>query len=206
MQVKITGHCSASDCLGFVRPRNCSKQWTDNLFTIEDSCKTSYRSDDENSKLQSLERSCGKRSSHQQSKKKDAYVERKVGECFQWKTHGQCSKGESCSFSHDKIASGNRKKVRDRKDDRFLMHQIRRQRPTVKNKDEGSDKRSQILCRYKIFQKNPHVNCGIFPYVRITGLKKDAYMATNAIFDMLRQRKSPAKSQRKVVQEDPLLY
>ena len=39
--VKITGLCSASDCLGFVRPRNCSKQWTDQLFTIEDSCKTS---------------------------------------------------------------------------------------------------------------------------------------------------------------------
>ena len=38
---------------------------------------------------------------------KKAYVERKVGECFQWKAHGQCSKGDSCSFSHDKIACGN---------------------------------------------------------------------------------------------------
>ena len=27
-QVKITRLCSASDCVGFVRPRNCSKQWT----------------------------------------------------------------------------------------------------------------------------------------------------------------------------------
>ena len=35
---KITGLCSASDCLGFVRPRNCSKQWTDKLFTIENVC------------------------------------------------------------------------------------------------------------------------------------------------------------------------
>ena len=26
------------------------------------------------------------------------YVEKKVGECFQWKAHGQCSKGDSCSF------------------------------------------------------------------------------------------------------------
>ena len=40
-------------------------------------------------------------------KGKKAYVERKVGQCFQWKTHGQCSKGDSCSFSHE-IASGNR--------------------------------------------------------------------------------------------------
>ena len=28
-------------------------------------------------------------------------------ECFQWKAHGQCSTGGSCSFSHDTIASGN---------------------------------------------------------------------------------------------------
>ena len=26
------------------------------------------------------------------------YVERKVGDCFQWKAHGQCSKGDYCSF------------------------------------------------------------------------------------------------------------
>ena len=32
--------------------------------TIENVCKTSYRSDDENSKLQSPKRSCGKRISY----------------------------------------------------------------------------------------------------------------------------------------------
>ena len=41
-------------------------------------------------------------------KGKKADVERKVGECFQWeKAHGQGSKGDSCSFSHEKVASGN---------------------------------------------------------------------------------------------------
>ena len=34
-------------------------------------------------------------------------VERKVGECFQWKAIGQCSTGNSCNSSHDR-ASGNR--------------------------------------------------------------------------------------------------
>ena len=34
------------------------------------------------------------------------HVEKKVGECFQWKAHGQCSKGDSCRFSHDPLASG----------------------------------------------------------------------------------------------------
>ena len=37
-----------------------------------------------------------------------AYVERKVGQCFQWKAHRQCSKGDSCSFSHDILDAGNR--------------------------------------------------------------------------------------------------
>ena len=36
-----------------------------------------------------------------------AYVERQVGECFQWKAQGQCSQGELCSFSHDRSAPGN---------------------------------------------------------------------------------------------------
>ena len=35
-------------------------------------CKTSYWSDDENSKLQSPKRSCGKRISHQESKRKES--------------------------------------------------------------------------------------------------------------------------------------
>ena len=35
-----------------------------------------------------------------------ACVERKMGECFQWKALGQCSKGDSCSFSHDELAQG----------------------------------------------------------------------------------------------------
>ena len=39
-------------------------------------------------------------------KGKKACVERKVGECFLWKAHGQCSEGNSCSFSHDKLVQG----------------------------------------------------------------------------------------------------
>ena len=39
-------------------------------------------------------------------KGKKTYVEMQVWECFQWKVHGQCSKGDSCSFSHDKLVQG----------------------------------------------------------------------------------------------------
>ena len=44
-----------------------------------------------------------------------ANVGRKIRECFQWKAHGQCSKGDSCSFSHDPLASGNKGKGQRRK-------------------------------------------------------------------------------------------
>ena len=58
-------------------------------------------------KLQSLERCCGKGDQSPRVKKgKKPYFERKVWECFQWKAHGQCSNGDSCSFSHDTMASG----------------------------------------------------------------------------------------------------
>ena len=72
---------------------------TNELFKIEDFCETSNWSNDENSKHQSPERSCRERSSDQESERdRKAYVERKVGECFQWKSNGQCSNGDSCSF------------------------------------------------------------------------------------------------------------
>ena len=90
-------------------------------------------------------------------------------------------------------------------DDRLLPHPIRRQsRLTVKK----ATKR-KILTREVRFcvgskivkkKKNRRASFGIFPCVAVTSLKKDAHMATNAIFVMLRRRRSPASSQRKVVQ------
>ena len=40
-------------------------------------------------------------------KGKKANAERRVGDCYQWKANGQCSKGDSCSFRHEP-ATGNR--------------------------------------------------------------------------------------------------
>ena len=53
-----------------------------------------------------------------------ACVEREVGECFQWKAHGQCS------FSHDLQAPGNKGKGQREKGDRLLPYPIRRQKRT----------------------------------------------------------------------------
>ena len=44
-----------------------------------------------------------------------------------------------------------------------------------------------------------HVAIGILPWIKTTSLRLDTNLATHAIFDMLRQMRIPAKSQRKVV-------
>ena len=120
MQVKITGLCSASDCLGFVRSRNRSKQWT-KLWIEEQSSRV--------------------------KKGKKAKVERKVEECFQWKAHGQCSKGDSCSFSRDRLVQETCTVVRDEKDDRLL--------PAPKSKGEKILLKKKIrLQRRKLFRQN----------------------------------------------------
>ena len=136
-------------------------------------------------------------------KGKRVYVERNVEECFQWKAHGHCSEGDSCSFCHDTMTSGNQWRWSEtKKDDRLLPHPIRRQnRQTVKKATKRKGRTR--ICKKK---KARRVSFGIFPSVKITSLKEDAYMETNAVSDMLRQRRSPAKGQRKVVQKDQLRY
>ena len=86
------------------------------------------------------------------------------------RTNGQCSKGDSCSFSHE-VAE-----LRDEKDNRPLPHQIRRPKLTAKEKNPqknqatemkalrtegakfGADTQIVIIRRVVI---------GILPYVKI---------------------------------------
>ena len=104
-------------------------------------------------------------------------------------------------------------RLRDEKDSRPLPHPIQGQRETGKkpSKDHGAEdgplgeERTDYLAVTKIV-KNRHVIIGILPYVKITILKQDALMARSAVFDMLRQKRSPAKSQRRMVRKDQLLY
>ena len=87
-----------------------------------------------------------------------------MGECFQWKAHGQCSKGDSCSFSHDEIVQGDlygdqRRKGRSSspapnskaKTDEGREHSSK----TLGNREESSsDRRREIPCRYKSCQNS----------------------------------------------------
>ena len=89
---------------------------------------------------------------------------RKVGECFQWKAHGQRSKGDSCSFSNDTKTFG---------------HSGGDQRPKGRSSSPAPNSkakqteatRSKVLTREVRFHadsnsvKIRHVNSGVLPCV-----------------------------------------
>ena len=161
----------------------------------------------EDAQLQSPERNSGKRNNNLESKRKKAHVERKVGECYKWKAIGQCSKGDSCSFSHDR-ASG------DRCDhNRPHLHQKRRHRLTERYPQKSSGRRGEspsgtrgrIPYRHYLGRECT-ASIDTLPCVSITSLNQDAHMAKNADSDTLRRRRSPARSQRNEVRQDQLRY
>ena len=140
-------------------------------------------------------------------KGRGAVVERKVGECFQWQAIGQCSRGYSCSSSHAQASE--RDAARDKKNRRPLPHLKRRHRLTKSypQKVQATEARplvdQEAEIRAEISSKESartrHVIIGTLPCVLITSMKQDAHMEQSADFDMLRGRRSPAKSRRKVV-------
>ena len=124
----------------------------------------------------------GTRITHQESKGKKAYIERKAGECFQWKAHGQCSKGDSCSFSHDTVGCGNSGDGQRRKGQSSspASDSMAKQTGGAEHKssqgsgnreESSSDTGREIPCRFKICKKPRHASLGILPCVRITSLK-----------------------------------
>ena len=179
VRVKITGLCSASDRLGFVRSRNRSEtmdrqviyDWR-HLWNF-----TLMRTRNFRVRNEVVERVAVTKS----QKGKKACAERRVGECSQWKAHGQCSKRDSCCFSHDKLAqgdlcSGQRRKGRSSSPAPFAKvtdEGGEDSATTSGNKEESSsDKRSEIPCRYKIFQKKKNcLSCKTLTFSRVSKLQ-----------------------------------
>ena len=129
-----------------------------------------------------------------------------MGECFQWKAHGQCSKGDSCSFSHDG-ASGNRCDQRQKKDSRPLLRQMRRHSLTERNHQKVQALEEKVLLEKEAELRAEaslgesvrirRVIVGTLPCVKITSLNPDARMVKNVNSDMLRLMGSPVKSRKK---------
>ena len=192
---KIAGFCSASDCVGLVRPRTVRNQRQYSRLKTAGRLHIDQAMRARNCRARNEIVERGATSKSEEGKK--AYVERKVGECCQWEANRQCSKveanrqcskGDSCSFTHDP-APDNRRKNQRGKGQPSSPALIRRQRLTGKNPStdqaaevralgqEGADSRAAI---YKSV-KTCHVKC----------------IATSAVFDMLRQRRSPTKRSKK---------
>ena len=123
-------------------------------------------------------------------------------ECYQWNATGQCSKRESCSFSH--------RSNRGQKTQSFSLvptaqTQIDGRRPSkavapgeVAFLERKAKKRSQNTLKDVV--RIRHVIVGILPSVKITNLHRDADSATNDSSDVLRRMGSPVKSRRKWVE------
>ena len=119
-----------------------------------------------------------------------------LGECYQWKANGQCSKGDSCSFRHDP-ASGNRCEAQRAKGQSSSPRLTERYPQKVQATEEkalqikGAESRADtenVITR--------HVIVGTRPCVKITSLRQDASVAANAVSDTLRRWRSPARSQK----------
>ena len=137
-----------------------------------------------------------------------------MGECYQCKAIGQCSKGDSCSVSHDR-ASGNRCDQRQRGRSSSLAPEAQTQTDGKKplkgsglRGESPSGQGGRIACRHlsKGMCTNPSCIIGTLPCVSITSVNEDANMAINAESDTLRLMGSTVKSQSKVVGKDQLSY
>ena len=126
-------------------------------------------------------------------------------ECFQWKAHGPCSKGDSCSFSHDKLVHGDLyggQRRKGRSSSFAPNSKAKTNGEQNPQKHQATKKRALHTKGAKFhadseFVKTRHLSFGILPCVRTTSLKKDVYMATHAISDMLRPKESAAKRSKK---------
>ena len=135
---------------------------------------------------------------------------------MEWKAHGQCSKGGSCSFSHDKqvqgdLHGGQRRKgrlsspapnskaktdeVREKSSNKFLATM----RTSLQTKGENFHSDVKFL-------KTHQEKFGIVPCVKTMSLSPDVYVEENVSSDMLRLMIGPVKSQKKVVRKDQLHY
>ena len=116
----------------------------------------------------------------------------------------QCSRGDS--FSH---GSNRGQKVQSCSLSPIAQSQTDGRKPSKGFGPRGespSGRKDRKPCSKSSNQsvRTRRVVIGTFPYVKITSLRLDAYVAV-AVSDTLRRRKSPARSQRKVVRKDQLL-
>ena len=147
IQVKIAGFCSASDGVGYTwtqeNIRNNGQPSCSRLkIAVRRQSDQVMRKRNLRARNEVVERGGTVIESH---KGKKANVERRVGECYQWKANGRCSKGQTCGFRHEP-ASGNR-----------CVGGTKRTIVLSSSKSEGTDWREDTVHRFswrKVFESS----------------------------------------------------
>ena len=132
-----------------------------------------------------------------------------MGECFQWKAHGQCSKGDSCSFSHDKLVQGDlyggqrrkgrssspapNSKAKTAKGQNHLKNITQQSGMLFRQKERNSVPLQECFKK----KKKRHVKFGHPLVCQTTSLRPDANFVEHVSSDMLRLRKKPSKKSKK---------
>ena len=141
-------------------------------------------------------------------KGRKAYVERKVGRVFSVEGTWTMFKKEThvvsvltdfyketCTELRDEPAPNSKAKT-DGEEEKTLKRIRQQRRKLFRQKEQNSVPIQKII---------HHVNVGL-PCVKTTSLRPDANLEEHVSSDMMRLRRSPARSQRKVVRKDQLHY
>ena len=114
VQVKIAEFRSTSDCDGALHDQEVARNdGTPNYQQLKTAVKLHVGQMMRNHNFKVGNDVMERGSVTKSQKGNKAHVERRVGECLQWKAHGQCSKGDSYSFSHDSLFLDTEVVVRD---------------------------------------------------------------------------------------------
>ena len=128
-----------------------------------------------------------------------------MGERFQWRAQGQCSKGDSCRFSLDPLlASGNSGGSQRRKgrSSSPACHSKAKQTDGEKgDTEENSDKKVRLCVDVK-FEITRRVSFGIFPCVWTASLKKSCKCRLRRVEEYVK----PNRGRKKVVRKGQLLF
>ena len=175
----------------------CDQEKTTNNQAIPEQLTTELFKIDDNSEV------VEKRTVTKSQKGTKASVERKVGECHQGIAIGPCSKGDSCSFSHDKIASGNSGSGQTREGQSSSPAPNSRAQTDGKIPSKSSGRRGESRSgtragfRAEISSgesvRTRHVIVGTLPCVSITSLNHDAHMAKKCRFRHVEADGQPSK-------------
>ena len=163
-----------------------------------------FWSDDESSTLHGSDRSCGKRISHRESKRKKS---------LRWEESGKMLSVESTwtmfqrrlmqfqswhSSLWQKVRRSETKRTIVYSRTKFEGKDWRREEKSLATKRKStSDKRSGIPCRYRVVTKNRHVNLGILPCVKTASQKKGCLHGKRCFFRHVKAVEKSSKRQMK---------